>query len=476
MILTIRNGEESFAIPIRSELLNGISALQARSESFKLFHIKSNKFPCIIESQDVENNVFVPTTIVHQPHTWIRVLNCTNDVKLIITTKLRSSDIDDYEVIKCDEKSINSDERLVHLKNVLSTKIPEHAKAKLMPLCFEFSDIFHLEGDKATVKNFYTQHLNVKYQNPVYIKNYRLPHTQKVEINKQVHELLENDLIEMCNSNYNSPLIIVPKKSTDGKKRWRMCIDFKTLNRKLVPDRFPLPRTDEILDGLGRAKYFSIMDLHPGYHQIPLERGSRRYTAFSTDSGHFQWKVLPFGLNIAPSPFLRMMTLAFSSLTPEKCFIYMDDLITIGFSENNNIHNLRKIFETCRRYNSKINPNKCQFFRTEVSFFGHRCTAQGLPPDPSKIIVMQKYPVPKNADETKRFVAFANYYRRFIGNFSGITKPLSNLTRKKVKFVWTEECQRAFEKIKQLLTSPTILTYSDFSKPFRVTVDASQKA
>lgn len=228
---------------------------------------------------------------------------------------------------------------------------------------------------------------------------------QKAEINEQVKKLLKNDLIEICTSNYNSPLIVVPKKSTDGKRKWRMCVDYRALNRKLIPDKFPLPRIDEILDGLGNAKYFSVLDLYSGYHQIPITENSRKLTAFSTDSGHFQWKVLPFGLNIAPASFMRMMTLAFSGLTPEKCFLYMDDVIVIGLSENHHISNLRKIFETCRKFRLKLNPQKCEFFRPEVSFLGHKCTAEGLLPDPLKIMAVRNYPVPKNADEAKRFVA-----------------------------------------------------------------------
>lgn len=217
----------------------------------------------------------------------------------------------------------------------------------------EFADIFHLECDKPSVNNFYTQKLRVNDNTPVYVKNYRLPHSQKMEINSQVSKLLKQELIEMSTSNYNSPLIVVPKKSTDGTKKWRMCVDYQLLNRKLVPDKFPLSRIDEILDGLGRAKFFSCLDLQAGYHQIPLEKASRPMTAFSTERGFYQWKILPFGINIAPASFTRMMTIAFSGLSPDQAFIYMDDLIVIGFSENQHLFNLKQVFETCRKHNLK---------------------------------------------------------------------------------------------------------------------------
>lgn len=478
MNLTIRTKNDSIIVPIQSEMLNGLSVLPPRCESFKVFHIKSESFPCVIESQMISENVFIPTTISNSENCWIRVLNTNDEYKLISTDTIESKPLSNFDIFKLniDTSKTKSNEKVETLRQILNAKVPDHAKAKLMPLCIEFSDIFQLESDKSTVNNFYQQELNVQDNFPVYNKNYRLPQSQKIEINDQVQKLLKNDLIEICTSNYNSPLIVVPKKSIDGNRKWRMCVDYRALNRKLIPDKFPLPRIDEILDGLGNAKYFSVVDLYSGYHQIPITENSRKYTAFTADIGHYQWKVLPFGLNIAPASFMRMMTLAFSGLTPEKCFIYMDDVIVIGLNENNHINNLRKIFEVCGKFNLKLNPQKCEFFKTEIAFLGHKCTSNGLLPDPYKIQCVKNYPVPKNKDEAKRFVAFANYYRRFIENFSGLTRCITKLTGKRVDFVWTKQCQVAFDTVKQKLMSPQILAYPDFSKPFKITVDASHLA
>lgn len=325
-----------------------------------------------------------------------------------------------------------------------------------------------------TVNNFYTQKLNVENQEPVYIKNYRLPHSHKEEIDNQINKLIRNEAIEPSQSNYNSPIILVPKKSQDGNKKYRLCIDYRRVNKKLIADKYPLPRIDEILDGLGAAKYFSVIDLLSGFHQIPISPESRDITSFSTPSGSYRWKVLPFGLNISPNSFSRMMSLAFSGLTPSACFLYMDDIIVIGRSIPHHLKNLESIFETCRKYNLKINPTKCQFFRKEVSYIGHRCTDKGILPDNAKLHTMLEYPSPKNKDEVKRFVAFANYYRRFIQNFARIAQPLNKLTRKDTDFLWSKECQTSFKKLKECLVNPPILTYPDFSRPFIVTVDASK--
>lgn len=248
----------------------------------------------------------------------------------------------------------------------------------------------------------------------------------------------------------------------------------RSVNRKLIADKFPLPRIDDILDSLGRAQYFSVIDLYSGFHQIPLSEDSRDITAFSTEQGIFRWKVLPFGLNVSPNSFSRMMACAFSGLTPEKLLLYMDDIVVHGKSEKDHLINLEKTFEVCRLRNLKINPEKCQFFRTEVLFLGHVCSANGIQPDPSKFESIRNYPTPHDGDAVRRFVAFANYYRKFIPNFAEISIPLNALTKKTAIFNWSEQCENAFNKLKSILTNPSILAYSDPESEFVLTVDASQ--
>lgn len=128
-----------------------------------------------------------------------------------------------------------------------------------------------------------------------------------------------------------------------------MCLDYRAVNKKLVADKFPLPRIDDILDNLGRAVLFSVMDLYQGFHQVPLEQGSRDVTAFSTDQGSFRWKVLPFGLNVSPNSFMRMMNLAFAGIAPEKLFIYIDDIIVLGRSEGDHLKNLAEIYKDAEK-------------------------------------------------------------------------------------------------------------------------------
>lgn len=190
----------------------------------------------------------------------------------------------------------------------------------------------------------------------------------------------------------------------------------------------------------------------------------------------YQWKVVPFGLNIAPNSFSRMMAIAFSGVPLSTAILYMDDLIVPGKSEKDQTKNLRKVFEICRKTNLKINPDKCQFFKAEVTYLGHRCTNIGILPDNSKLAAVANYPRPVDGEATKRFVAFANYYRRFVKNFAQLAQPLNKLTRKKATFEWTPECQKSFDRLRQSLSNPPVLAYPDYALPFHITVDASKLA
>lgn len=307
----------------------------------------------------------------------------------------------------------------------------------------------------------------------MYIPNYKTIHSQADEIERQVQKMLAEEIIEPSVSSYNSPILLVPKKSEESDKKWRLVIDYRQLNKKIMPDKFPLPRIESILDQLGRAKYFSTLDLMSGFHQIPLEQDSRRFTAFSTNSGHYQFTRLPFGLNVSPNSFQRMMAIAMAGLTPERAFIYIDDIVVIGCSLRHHLENLEKIFERLRHYNLKLNISKCKFLRTEVTYLGHKITDKGILPDDSKYEAIRSYPVPKSADDVRRFVAFCNYYRKFVENFAKIAYPLNQLLKKNAIFVWTEECQKAFDYLRYQLMSPRILQYPDLTKQFILTTDAS---
>ena len=467
-ILNIYEGldEDSLVIPPRSECIR----------HFKVSPEVNMNEDQVLNPTELQPGVILARSVFNPKSPYIRVINTSKEIKIISKVLPKTENLSKFYVLSLSNVSLNDKERSEQLSKIVGENVPKYVHKELTDLCKKYADIFAMEKDKYTVNNFYQQSLRIKDNNPVYVKPYRLPHSHKEEINKQVKTLLENDLIEPSNSDFNSPLLLVPKPELNGKKRWRMCVDYRKVNKKLVADRYPLPRIDEILDGLGRAKYFSKIDLFNGFYQIALDESSRDITSFSTNDGSYRWKVLPFGLNVSPNSFSRMMNLAFAGASQIQFFLYMDDLIVVGNSIEHHLENLESVFKICRQRNLKLHPYKCQFFRSEVTYLGHKCTSEGIHPDPSKIHCVQNYPVPKDKDSTKRFVAFANYYRRFIKNFAEIAYPLNKLTRKKVDFIWTKECQEAFETLKNRLSNPPVLAYPNFDLPFTITTDASKIA
>lgn len=282
MSLTIRpNKLPSAKATILTEISKDTTVVPPNSETFKLLSIKSETFPCVIENQEIAPMVFVPNTIAFSNECWIRVLNTSDNFTFLPTNTLKTSKVNDYNIFMTKNSSKNQTQntRIDKLKHILKSNTPAHALELITPLCTDFADIFHIQGDTPTTNNFYRQDLHLKDTEQVYTPNYRQPQTHKNEINNQVQQLFDSDLIELSTSSFNSPLLLVPKKSVDGTPKFRLVVDYRKLNRKLIPDKFPLPRIEDIFDNLGKAKYFSIMDLQSGYHQIPLNESSRKYTA-----------------------------------------------------------------------------------------------------------------------------------------------------------------------------------------------------
>lgn len=225
MTFTIRpNGVPSAKTNILSEIAPNTAVAPPNSETFKLFHVNGTHFPYVIERQEIAPNVFIPNTIAHAGECWIRVLNTNNNFMIIHTNQLKTSCTQDYNIFMFNQKCNNFSDnfRTEKLKSILKQNTPAHALNFLTPLCIDFSDIFHIEGDRPTTNNFYQQRLNLKDTEQVYTRNYRQPQAYKSEIANQVQHLYDNDLIEISTSNFNSPLLLVPKKSTDGSPKIRL--------------------------------------------------------------------------------------------------------------------------------------------------------------------------------------------------------------------------------------------------------------
>lgn len=475
-LITFVVENEEVTLPIHSKIEEASNIIiPGRSEILHRVKLKLTE-DSVVFNKEILNGVFVGNSIVpKEGYAHIRILNANNKEVRVKNLNLETEPLSNYHVISQNKKNLGN-KRFQELLKVLNIDSKDTlANDALFEIFKEYQDIFHLEGESLSTNNFYRQHLNVNDTNPVYIKNYRLPQTQHEEIDEQVDNLIYTNIIEPSVSPYNSPLLVVPKKGSNDKKKWRLVVDYRQLNKKLVNDKFPLTRLEDVLDRIGRSKYFSTLDMTSSFHQIPLNKESRPLTAFSTNKGHFQFKRLPFGLKISSNSFQRMLTIALSGLDSQ-AFLYVDDIIVFGCSLKHHNSNLIQVFERLRKYNLKLNASKCVFLKSEVVYLGHLITNEGIKTDPSKYEAIEKYPVPKDSDEVRRFVAFCNYYRRFIKDFAQITKCLNNLVKKGQTFEWNEECQKAFELLKSKLINPPILQYPRFTEKFIITCDSSNYA
>ncbi|XP_036003984.1 LOW QUALITY PROTEIN: uncharacterized protein LOC118566341 [Fundulus heteroclitus] len=272
---------------------------------------------------------------------------------------------------------------------------------------------------------------------------------------RQIHDSLQDGLAQRSHSSWASPIIMVRKK--DG--TYRLCIDYRALNERTVPDAYPLPRIQDTLDTLSTARWFSTLDLTSGYWQVELTPRACKATAFCARTGLFEWNVMPFEVCNAPATFQRLMDPVLAGMQWETCLVYLDDIIVLARDVSEMLQWLGQVFYRLQQANLKLKPAKCCLFRREVAYLGHIVSERGVATDPSKVQKVRMWPTPSSIQEVRRFIGLASYYRRFVKDFASIAEPLHNLTKKNASFQWHAEHQAAFNKLKCLLTSAPILGY-----------------
>ena len=312
----------------------------------------------------------------------------------------------------------------------------------------------------------------------------RIPPSALTEVKAHIDDLLDKGVIEPSASEYAAPIVVVRKKSGEI----RLCCDYRALNAVTRRDSFPLPRIDDCLDALGGSSFFSTLDLKSGYHQVPVAPEDQHKTAFICPFGLYQWRRLPFGLSGAPMTFQRVMNQIMSDLIFKLVLVYLDDLLVFSSSFERHLHALEQVLGKIAEEGLKINPEKCQFAQSKVSFLGHQVSTAGIGPDPAKIDAVLNFPVPKTAKDVRSFVGLASYYRRFVKNFSKKAAPLNQLLpqvherdstdrqkgeRKPLLELWTPECRAAFQQLKAELCSSEVLAHPNFNEEFIVDLDAS---
>jgi hypothetical protein len=305
---------------------------------------------------------------------------------------------------------------------------------------------------------------------PVARAPYRLAPAEMKEMMTQLQELLDKGFIRPSSSPWGAPVLFVKKK--DGSMR--MCIDYRELNKVTVKNKYPLPRIDDLFDQLQGASYFSKIDLRSGYHQLKVKEEDILKTAFRTRYGHYEFLVMPFGLTNAPAAFMDLMNRVCNPFLDKCVIVFIDDILIYSRSREEHEEHLRSVLELLKSEKLYAKFSKCEFWLREVQFLGHVVSENGIKVDPAKIEVIRNWEPPRSPTEVRSFLGLAGYYRKFIQDFSRIATPLTALTKKNIKYEWTEAQEAAFQVLKERLSSAPILSLPKGSEGFTVYSDASK--
>ncbi len=378
------------------------------------------------------------------------------------------------------------------LFNFGCSPIPEAWKARLVKKLSERTSVFSLdEWDVGLAKNVEHQ-IRLSDSKSFRERSRRIVPADIDDVRRHLQELLAAGIIKESRSPYASPIVIVRKKNG----RVRMCIDYRTLNSRTIPDQYTMPRIDDALDCLTGSKWFSVLDLRSGYYQIAMSEKDKEKTAFICPLGFYQFERMPQGVTGAPATFQRLMEATVGDMNLLQCLVYLDDLIVFGKTLEEHEERLLKVLDRLEESGLKISLEKCQFCQAQVKYVGHIVSAEGIATDPEKVRAVLNWKKPTNLKSLRSFLGFCGYYRRFIANYSSIVRPLTELTKgyppsqKKGKTGalekhhyfresdsfgsrWDQDCDESFTKIIHCLTNAPVLAFSDPSKPYILHVDAS---
>ena len=364
------------------------------------------------------------------------------------------------QTLTCNAIENNYTENVKECRDINVT-LPENIK--------KFSQMFKTaEGEELNcVKGFSHK---VKVNNtilPVQQKLRRLPFSVRDKVSAELKRLENLGVIEKIDSSeWISPIVVSYKKNGSV----RVCVDLREVNKAIIPDKYPLPKIDELISELRNSKYFSQLDLASAYHQIKLHPDSRDLTSFITHDGVFRYKRICFGMSSAPSAFQKMLSTILSGLQGVQN--YLDDVIVYGRTKEEHDQNLYNVMSRLNDYGITLN-NKCKFGQTKLEFLGHKITSNGVQISDEKFRALCDIPVPEDSKALKSFLGLAGYFSDHIPQFACIVEPLRALTRKNCKFNWSDDAQTSFEKVKQLVKENMMLSMFDPELETIVTTDAS---
>ena len=308
----------------------------------------------------------------------------------------------------------NQSETIFDRITVETEGLSESEMQDITQLLNKHTDIFSTGETDIGHCTFVKHMINLTDDTPFKQRHRRIPPTMIDEVRSHIEQLAANGIIRPSHSPWASNVVLVRKK--DG--AIRMCVDYRQLNNRTIRDSYALPRIKEILDTLSGSRYFTVLDMKSGYHQVEVLEQHKCRTAFTVGPlGFWEYNRLPIGLNNAPATYQRLMEQCLGDYNMKICAIYLDDLIIFS----------SMVLSRLKECNLKLNPKKCSFLQTKVKYVGHIVSENGVEADPEKIDRVINWPKPKNGEEVRQFTSFAGYYRRFVKDFSKIARPLTDL-------------------------------------------------
>jgi hypothetical protein len=307
---------------------------------------------------------------------------------------------------------------------------------------------------------------------PVRSPPYRCAPPKMRIFREMVDDLLADGVIRPSRSPYASPAFLVPKNGGG----FRLVVDFRKVNTKIMFDSYPMPTIDQAFEQFGGATIFSVFDLNSAYFQIPLSARSRRITAFCTPFGLYEFNKLPMGISVGSQGLSRVIDELFADQKGKYVFNFLDDLVVYSPTRDDHLTHVREVLGRLHKAGFTVNPEECTLAAREIKYLGHILSATGIRVLPDRITAILQYPPPANLKALRRFMGMVGFYGRFIPEFSGKSAVLHDLKKKGVRFEWRAEHQAAFEGLKRALSSAPVLQIPDFGKEFVLATDASERA
>ena len=334
----------------------------------------------------------------------------------------------------------------------ISDRCSETERQQLLECLLGKSEVFALSDEELGETDVVEHSIDTSTAKPVKEPPRRLPYALRKQLEEELHKLLEINCIEPASSPYASPLVLVRKP--DG--NLRVCVDYRSVNKDTIPDRYPLPRVDELIDSIGsqKAVYFTKLDLMRGYYQVKMAEESKEKTAFICHRGLYQFRRMPFGLTNTPATFQRLMEGLFAGWN--FVFIYLDDILITSRSFSEHISHITQVLKRLQEAGLRVKPSKCTFAENQIDYLGFTISAKGVCPTNKNVLAVKEFPCPTSVKEVKRFLGLANFYRRHLQNMGVICRPLTALTKKDkqtgqpVTFEWSTQCEESFQKIREL--------------------------